>query len=174
MSRSLSPLHWSTPEPAPAQPCSSPSTLDRLSAAGSFDSSSLSSCRIFSDAPSVRGYADSQSGLQGSKDLSSVSSATLTKERHYASKPFPHCALRLTPQNLASTWRATRTWVWPVCSFNGSPQFSDYPTDTSRLDQRPTGSSLMRWHPGDVMTSSSASSATQISEEEIYELSNKL
>jgi hypothetical protein len=100
MRRSLPPLHWSTPEPAPAQPCSSPSTFDRLSAAGSFDSSSLSSCRIFSDAPSVRGYVDSQSGKQGSKDLSSVSSATLTKERHYASKPFPHCALRLTPQNI--------------------------------------------------------------------------
>jgi len=167
MRRSLSPLHWSTPEPAPAQPCSSPSTFDRLSAAGSFDSSSLSSCRIFSDAPSVRGYADSQSGLQGSKDLSSVSSATLTKERHYASKPSPTAHFVSLRRILASTWRATRTWVWPVCSFNGSPEFPDYPPDTSRLDQRPSGSSLMRWHPGDVMTSSSASSATQISEEEI-------
>jgi len=165
MRRSLSPLHWSTPEPAPAQHCASPNTFDCLSAAGSFDSSSLSSCRIFSDAPSVRGY-ESQSGLQGSKDLSSVSC--------HSDQGAPLCVEALPPLRTSSHSAEFGVDVeghpnlgWLVCSFIRSPQFPDYPPDTSRLDQRPTGSSLMRWHPGDVMTSSSASSTTQISEEEI-------
>jgi hypothetical protein len=157
MRRSLSPLHWSTPEPAPAQNCASPNTFDCLSAADSFDSSSLSNCRIFSDAPSVRGYVDSQSGLQGSKDLSSVSSATLTKERHYASKPSPTAHFVSLRRNLASTWQATRTWVRPVRSFIGSQQFPDYTFGHQRARPTPIREfRFMRWHPGDVMTSSSA------------------
>jgi hypothetical protein len=96
MRRSLPPLRCRTLGSAAAQHCLPPGTFDRLSAADSFDSSSQSSCRILSDAPRVRGCVDSQNGKQ---EFSAV-------KRHsdqgapLCVEAFPHCALRLTPQNI--------------------------------------------------------------------------
>jgi len=132
MRRSLPPLRCRTLGSAAAQHCLPPGTFDRLSAADSFDSSSQSSCRILSDAPRVRGCVDSQNGKQ---EFSAV-------KRHsdqgapLCVEAFPHCALRLTPQNIGVDVTGYPNLGLACLQFHREPAVSGLPTGHQQA--RPT------------------------------------
>jgi hypothetical protein len=164
MRRSFPPLRWSPPEPTPEQHCS---LFDR-SSSGSFDSSSLSSCWIFSDAPSVRGCVDSQSGLQGSKN-SPWSDATLTKERHMRRSLPPLRAISSPSAELGvdGTGRSQlRSAFLPHLNQEPAVSRSSLGYFVGSTDAQKGARPICR-HPGDVIAGPSAAPQPQFSEEEI-------